>query len=296
MFYRLPEFNYYRPTTLKEALHLLSELEDAKVLAGGTDLLIDLRIRRYRPKNIIDISRLKELKYIIDEGDKVRIGSLTTLQELIESPIIRSKAPLLAEAAYNMSSWQIRNIATIGGNLCNASPAADTAPPLMIYEAKLKLISIDGERAVPITKFFKGPRKTELRSNEILAEIEIPYVKDVGSSFIKLGRRDAFTLSIVAVATAVSVKNGKFSDVRISLNAVAPTPIRAYTAENYLKGKDVTIDEIKKAAELVLKDISPISDVRASAEYRKEMSVLLTIDSIVKSLDRLGIKVEGWEL
>ena len=296
MFYRLPEFNYYRPTTLKEALYLLSELEDVKILAGGTDLLIDLRIRRYRPRNIIDISRLKELKYIIDEGDKVRVGSLITLQELIESPIIKSKAPLLAEAAYNMSSWQIRNIATIGGNLCNASPAADTAPPLMIYEAKLKLISIDGERTIPITKFFKGPRKTELRSNEILAEIEIPYIKGMGSSFVKLGRRDAFTLSVVAIATAVSVKDSKFNDVRISLNAVAPTPVRAYTAENYLKGKDVTIDEIRKAAELVLKDISPISDVRASAEYRKEMSILLTVDSMVKSLNRLGIEVEGWEL
>ena len=296
MFYRLPEFNYYRPTTLKEALYLLSELEDVKILAGGTDLLIDLRIRRYRPRNIIDISRLKELKYIIDEGDKVRVGSLITLQELIESPIIKSKAPLLAEAAYNMSSWQIRNIATIGGNLCNASPAADTAPPLMIYEAKLKLISKKGERLVPITKFFKGPRKTELRSNEILAEIEIPYIKGMGSSFVKLGRRDAFTLSVVAIATAVSVKDSKFNDVRISLNAVAPTPVRAYTAENYLKGKDVTIDEIRKAAELVLKDISPISDVRASAEYRKEMSILLTVDSMVKSLNRLGIEVEGWEL
>ncbi len=293
MFYRLPEFNYYKASTLGEALELVDKLEDFKVIAGGTDLLMDLRIGRYKPRNIIDISEIKELNYIVDEGDYVRIGALTRLQEVMESPIIKAKAPVLAEAIYQMASWQIRNIATIGGNLCNASPAADTAPPLMVLEAKLKLVSRDGERIVPVTEFFLGPRKTVLKKNELLAEIIVPYEKDAGMSMIKLGRRTAFTLSIVAVATLVKVENGKFKDVRVALNSVAPKPVRARSVEEALKGKEVSLEVVEEASKLVVNDISPISDVRASAEYRREMSIILTRDSLLKSLERIGYRIEG---
>ncbi len=293
MFYRLPEFNYYKASTLREALELVDRLEDFKVIAGGTDLVMDLRIGRYKPRNIVDISEIKELDYIVDEGDYVRIGALAKLQNIMESPIVRTKAPVLAEAIYQMASWQIRNVATIGGNLCNASPAADTAPPLMVLEAKLKLVSKDGERIVPVTEFFLGPRKTVLKKNELLAEIIVPYEKDAGSSMIKLGRRSAFTLSIVAVATLVKVENGKFKDVRVALNSVAPKPVRARSVEEALKGKEVSLEAIEEASKLVVNDISPISDVRASAEYRREMSIILTRDSLLKSLERIGYKIEG---
>ncbi len=293
MFYRLPEFNYYKTSTLREALELIDRLDDFKVIAGGTDLVMDLRIGRYKPRNIIDISEVKELNYIVDEGDHIRIGALTRLQEIMESPIVKAKTPVLAEAIHQMASWQIRNIATIGGNLCNASPAADTAPPLMILEAKLKLISRNDERIVPITEFFLGPRKTVLRKNELLAEIIVPYEKDAGTSMIKLGRRTAFTLSIVAVATLVRVENGKFKDVRVALNSVAPKPIRARSVEEALKGKEVSLEVVEEASKLVVNDISPISDVRASAEYRKEMSIILTRDSLLKSLERIGYRIEG---
>ncbi len=293
MFYRLPEFNYYKASTLREALELVDRLEDFKVIAGGTDLVMDLRIGRYKPRNIVDISEIKELDYIVDEGDYVRIGALAKLQNIMESPIVRTKAPVLAEAIYQMASWQIRNVATIGGNLCNASPAADTAPPLMVLEAKLKLVSKDGERIVPVTEFFLGPRKTVLKKNELLAEIIVPYEKDAGSSMIKLGRRSAFTLSIVAVATLVKVENGKFKDVRVALNSVAPKPVRARSVEEALKGKKVSLEAIEEASKFVVNDISPISDVRASAEYRREMSIILTRDSLLKSLERIGYKIEG---
>ncbi len=292
MFYRLPEFNYYKTSTLREALELIDRLDDFKVIAGGTDLVMDLRIGRYKPRNIIDISEVKELNYIVDEGDHIRIGALTRLQEIMESPIVKAKTPVLAEAIHQMASWQIRNIATIGGNLCNASPAADTAPPLMVLEAKLKLISRNDERIVPITEFFLGPRKTVLRKNELLAEIIVPYEKDAGTSMIKLGRRTAFTLSIVAVATLVRVENGKFKDVRVALNSVAPKPIRAKSVENALKDKEVSLEVVEEASKLVVNDISPISDVRASAEYRKEMSIILTRDSLLKSLERIGYRIE----
>jgi len=291
MFYRIPKFNYYRASTLDEALDLVSSLNDFKVLAGGTDLVIDLKVRRYTVKNVVDISRIKELDYIADDGDRVRIGALTKLQSIADSPIIREKVPVLADAIREMASWQIRNIATIGGNLCNASPAADTAPPLYVLNATLRLVSKEGEREVPIAEFFLGPRKTALRSKELLKEIVIPHEPGCGASFLKLGRRNSFTLSVVAVATLVKVVENKFADVRIALNSVAPTPVRARKAEEYLKGKEVSLDNITEAAKLVLHDISPISDVRASAEYRKDMSVVLTRDSLIKSLERIGIKV-----
>ncbi len=295
MFYKLPRFNYYRVTSLDEALKLVNELEDFKVVAGGTDLVMDLKIKRYLPKNIIDISRVKELDYIVDDGDKIRIGALTRLQEIVDSPIIKEKALVLAEAVNQMASWQIRNIATIGGNLCNASPAADTAPPLYVLNAELKLVSVDGERIVPVTKFFHGPRKTELKKNELLAEIIIPVEKDAGASALKLGRRTAFTLSIVAVATLVKVKDNKFADVRVALNSVAPTPVRAPSVEQALMGKEVSLEVVEEASKLVVNDIKPISDVRASADYRREMSVVLTRDSLLKSLERVGVKLGGEE-
>ncbi len=294
MFYSLPQFKYYKPQALDEALKLLNELDEARVIAGGTDLLIDMRIGRYRPKNIIDINDLNELKYIVDDGNWIRIGALTRLQELIDSEIVREKLPILYEAVYHMASWQIRNMATIGGNLCNASPAADTAPPLMVLEAKLRVISIEGERTIDVREFFLGPRKTVLKRNELLKEIMVPVYKDYGYSYMKLGRRNSFTLSIVSVASLLKVEDNVFSDVRIALNSIAPTPIRAFSAEKYLVGRKVTIDSIKAASKLVVKDISPITDIRATAEYRRDMAIVLTYDALKVALKRLGIEfLEG---
>ncbi len=291
MFYRIPEINYFRASTLEEALELLNKLESVKVLAGGSDLLIDLKIRRYEVKNVVDISGIKELNYIEDRGEHVAIGAATKLQDIVESPIIATKAPVLAEAVNEMASWQIRNVATIGGNLCNASPAADTAPPLLVLNARLHLVSLEGEREVPITGFFLGPRKTVLRKGELLKEIVVPYERGAGASFIKLGRRNAFTLSVVAVATLVKVRNGIFDDVRVALNSVAPKPVRAVSVEKFLKSREVSMSAIEEGAKRVLQDISPISDVRASADYRKEMSVVLTKESLLRSLERAGVKL-----
>ncbi len=291
MFYRIPEINYFRASTLEEALELISKLENVKVLAGGSDLLIDLKIRRYEVKNVVDISGIKELSYIEDRGDHVAIGAATKLQDIVESPIIATKAPVLAEAVNEMASWQVRNVATIGGNLCNASPAADTAPPLLVLNARLRLVSLEGEREVPITGFFLGPRKTVLRKGELLKEIMVPYERGAGASFIKLGRRNAFTLSVVAVATLVKVRNGIFDDVRVALNSVAPKPVRAVSVEKFLKSREVSMSAIEEGAKRVLQDISPISDVRASADYRKEISVILTKESLLRSLERAGVKL-----
>ena len=292
MFYKLPEIEYIRVSELDEALRLLSRKEDVKVLAGGTDLVVDMKIGRYRPKTVIDISGIKDLRYIVDEGDKVRIGALTRMQDIVESPVIREKLPVLAEAVSMLGSWQIRNMATVGGNLCNASPAADSAPPLLVHEARIKLASIEGTREIPITEFFVGPRKTAMYKTELLQEVIVPYDADFAKSYsyVKLGRRNAFTLSVVAVATVLKVRDGVFEDVRIALNAVAPTPVRARSVESFLKGREVGSEAIEKASELVLNDISPISDVRASAEYRKHASKILVKDTLLKALEKAGLK------
>jgi len=291
VFYRLPEIEYIRVSELDEALRLLSRKEDAKVLAGGTDLVVDMKIGRYRPKTVIDISGIKSLRYVIDEGDKVRIGALTKMQDIVESPVVREKLPLLAEAVSMLGSWQIRNMATVGGNLCNASPAADSAPPLLAHEAKIKLTSIEGTREIPITEFFTGPRKTVMYKTEILQEVVVPYDADFARSYsyVKVGRRNSFTLSVVAVATVLKVRNRSIEDVRVALNAVAPTPVRARSVESFLKGREAGSEVIEKASELVLSDISPISDVRASAEYRKHLSRVLVKDALLKALERAGL-------
>jgi carbon-monoxide dehydrogenase medium subunit len=292
VFYKLPEIEYVRVSELDEALRLLSRKEDVKVLAGGTDLVVDMKIGRYRPKTVIDISGIKDLRYIVDEGDKVRIGALTRMQDIVESPVIREKLPVLAEAVSMLGSWQIRNMATVGGNLCNASPAADSAPPLLVHEARIKLASIEGTREIPITEFFVGPRKTAMYKTELLQEVIVPYDADFAKSYsyVKLGRRNASTLSVVAVATVLKVRDGVFEDVRIALNAVAPTPVRARSVESFLKGREVGSEAIEKASELVLNDISPISDVRASAEYRKHASKILVKDTLLKALEKAGLK------
>ncbi|MEM0380078.1 MAG: xanthine dehydrogenase family protein subunit M [Desulfurococcaceae archaeon] len=287
MFYKLPEFNYYKPSNLKELLELIDKLDDYKILAGGTDLLIDMRIKRYEPRNIVDINHVKELEYILVKENKLHIGALTRLQTLIDSKIIFEKTPLLHKAVSSMGSWQIRCLASIGGNLCNASPAADTAPPLLVYNAELVLSSRIGERVVSIHEFFKGPRQTVLNKNELLKEIIVPILENYGYSYIKIGRRNSFTLSIVSVATLLKIENNVFKDVRIALNSIAPVPIRAKSVEEYLINREVSDSVIEDASKRVLYDISPITDIRASADYRRRISIIVVQDSIREAVDYL---------
>lgn len=286
----LPEIEYHRPAKLEQALKLLSELkEGCKIIAGGTDLIPAARrggmLSLGHIHHIIDISLIKELNHITKDDDMIRIGATTVLWEIEMSPVVKEYAPILADAASQIGSLQIRNRGTIGGNLCNASPAADTAPPLLVLDAKADVRSIDRQRLVPLSEFFIGPGTTMLAPDEILAEVQIPILKAaVGSCFIKLGRRNAFTLSMISVATLVKVGNGIFDDVKIALGAVAATPIRASKAEERLIGGRVSKQVIDDGAKTVASEVKPISDVRASAEYRKDMSYILTKRAISLSL------------
>lgn len=287
----IPQIEYHRPTELTEALKLLAELKEGyRIIAGGTDLVPAARrggVSLPNHTHIIDISSIKELGYIVKDDGMIRIGAVTRVSEIGVSTVVKEHVPIVADAASQLGSLQVRNLGTIGGNLCNASPAADTAPPLLVLDAKVNVRGIDGQRLVPVTELFTGPGETILAAGEILAEIQIPITEaTAGSCFIKLGRRNAFTLSIVSVATLVKVKDGIFDDVRIALGAVAPTPIRASKAEEYLTGKETSEQVIDEGAKIVAGEVKPISDVRASEEYRRDMSYILTKRAINHSVQR----------
>ncbi len=282
----IPRIEYYKFENLSEALSYLRNNPDSKIIAGGTDLIIQLRSKKINARKLLDISRINELKYIQDGSEYFRIGALVTIEELKKSKVIKDYAQPLWRAVNNFAVWQVRNTATIGGNICNASPAADTVPPLIVLEAKLKLQNIERVREVKIEEFFKGPGETIIERDEILTEIVIPKKNSLWRySFIKLGRRHSHILSIVNVAVGLKMNNTKIEDAIIALGSVAPTPVRAKNVEEYLRERQATSKLIDEASREVVKDIKPISDVRASAEYRVEMSKLLVKKALNECLD-----------
>ena len=283
----IPRFEYIKPGSLIEAFRLLDEHKgEAKPVAGATDLLVKMRDGVERPTYLVDLSFLDELGYIREKDGQIRIGALATLSDLVASSTIREMVPILGETAKKMASWHIRNVATIGGNLCNASPAADMAPPLIVLGSKLELGGLEGERVIPTEEFFRGPGSTVLRDNELLIEIRVPVMPEKsGASFQKLSIRET-ALSTVSAAAWVQSSGGRIEEARIALGAVAPTPIRAKHAESALKGQETSDGAIERASKEVMRDISPITDVRGSKRYREEMSVLLARRALIQALER----------
>ncbi len=283
------EFEYYEPRTLRELVELLDKLgPSAKILAGGTDLLVQIKQRAIEPKYIVNIKKIKELDFIEDRGGYLAIGAAVKLRAIEKNALIAERFTALHEAVKAMAGVQIRNMATIGGNLCNASPAADTAPPLMVFDAELKIVGPGYEKVVPITEFFKGPKKTVLKYNEVLAEIRIPYPKPpTGSAFIKIART-AMDLAKVNVAVALRVDEDDYIRwIRVALGSVAPTPVRAKSVEEALIDKKFSEELIRKASKLVVNDISPITDIRSTAEYRREVSKVIVRDALLIAYKRI---------
>ena len=283
------EFEYLRPATMEDAFKLLSKYRDeAAIFAGGTDLLISMRAGLIKPKYIIDLKAIPELGRIKYGKGQLTVGGVVTVSALTREEIVQKEFDIFVEAAKVFGSPQIRNKATVGGNICRSSPSSDMAPPLLVLDAKLTLASKKGERSIPIKEFFLGPERTSLKSGEFLKEIQIPTPpKHTGTAFLKI-RRTAFDLAIVNVAAAVKVSRNKFEDVRIALGGVAPTPMRAWKAEEQIRGKACTDENIEVAAETASGETSPISDVRSSAEYRKEVSKILVKRALKAALGRIG--------
>lgn len=268
---------YFSPGTIREALSLMRKWKGkAKLIAGGTNVIPDLRAEKIQPQVLINISHLKDLSYIKEVKGRIQIGGLTPIVELASSKMIRKAAPILSEAADQLGNPLVRNKATIAGNLVHASPAADTAVPLLALEATVILAGDGKSRQIPIEKFFHGVNQTVLKADEIIKEIcfQKPNA-NVRMSYIKLGRRGAMAISVVSIAVVLETESGKCKKVRISLGAVAPKPIRAYEVEEMLEGKEITDKLIGACCEHVQTEIRPITDIRASAEYRRQVSSVL---------------------
>jgi len=285
----LNTFEYLKPTSLGEALSVLDELKEKKtqVLAGGTDLIPWLRGRVKDVDYLIDLADtgLDHILFDDDQG-QARIGAMVTFTALCEHPEVRRRLPSVAEAALQVGAVQTRNQATIGGNLCSAVPSLDGAPSLLVLGATLRLQTQGSERLIPIEQFFLGPRRTVLQPGEVLTEIVVPLREDFTASFLRMGRRKALTLSIVNVAAGLAMDGQQVSQARIALGAVAPTPIRAYKAEQLLQGRKLAPELFAEAAAVAATEISPISDLRASADYRRKISVVLVRRALEIALAR----------
>lgn len=283
-------FDYFEPKRLDDAVAALAEHgREAALLAGGTDLLVALKAGVIRPRIVVNAKRIPGLAEMAAEDGDMRLGALTTVRAIETSATIRRRFPALAEAARCLGSVQIRYLATVGGNLCRAAPCSETAPPLMVLGAQVRLIGPGGERVLPLDRFFTGPGRTALAVGEILTEISVPApVPGSGAAYFRHSIRALMDLALVNVAVWVSLgADGRsIADARIVLGSVAPTPIRAPRAEASLHGQALDGATLERAAELAAEESRPITDVRGTDEYRRAMTRLFTRRALDRALAR----------
>lgn len=286
---------YYAPPRMDELLTVMAENPEARILAGGTDLVVEMRESGHTPACIVSINKIPELKGIRQEGETIFVGPMTTFAELAESPVIAKGAFLLAQAALSAGSPQIRNQGTVGGNIVNASPAADTVPALVALEAVLRLSSRNGERELPLEEFLVGIGKTCLEAGEVLTGISFKALPEkTGSAFVKLGRRNALSISRVSVAVIVGYDPDGLicTDCRVAVGSVAPNPFRTKSAEKIWRNCSLTRGNRDACVAAALKEIAVTLGQRASAGYKREVAPAL----IRRAIDEaLGQVFNGWE-
>ncbi len=310
----MKKFDYLRPQTLEEALSLLDQHgKKAKLIAGGTDVIVMIKQKTMMPEVLISLRGIPGLDQIQYNG-ALRIGALVSHRAIEKSEVIRKEFSALADAADVLGSIQIRNVATIGGNICTAAPSADTATPLLVLGAQVKIKSLREERTVPMEEFFTGPGETILRKGEIVTEIIIPKpLPYTGSAYWKLQRRLALDLPILGVSVLVSLDKGTVScadllcrtspissilhamerdeltckEIRIALGVAAPTPIRAPKAENLLRGKKLSDELLEEVANTASMEAQPRDSIRGEAWYRREMIRVLVKRMVMKSIERV---------
>ena len=273
----MSQFKYISPKTKEEALEILQEKKsDACIVAGCSNVLPNIRNKKINPKLLVDIVNIEQLKGIYRKEDKIFLGPLTTINELIYSGIIFKEYNVLTQAAEQFADPLVRNTATIGGNLVTASPAADMAVPLLTLGAVIKIESIRQKREVKLKEFFLGPGKTVLQDDEMIVGIEFEQ-SDINKNgyFVKLGKRKAMAIAIVSLALNLEIKRNKIIQIRIALGSVAPIPIRLTVVEEFLKNKEINNKLVEEAVSKVGEEVNPISDIRASEEYRRYISGIL---------------------
>ncbi len=288
----LPEFDLIVPSTVDEAITILSERQDrVRILAGGTDILVEMKCADRGIKTLIKINRLSELNFITHNCETgLAIGALTTIRTVANSPDIKHSYQLMTDATRDFANIQIMNMGTIGGNVCNASPAGDFLPCLLAMNADVVLRSSAEQRVVKLSEFFTGPRKSQIRAGEIVVAITSPTLSTLHSSAFVRFTRTAEDLAKVSAAVVLSVEDGKFSDIRIALGSVAPTPIRVYEAEHFLMGQEITDAVFSKAAKIVQAGIKPISDFRSTADYRTDIIGVAFKQAMAIALARRNIQ------
>lgn len=266
----ISDYDYYKPMQINKALSLLDKFKKrARILAGGTDLIVKMKDNLEQPQHIIDIKGIDVLNKIEQKNNSIFIGASVCFNKLIDSSLIKKRLPLLWESVRTVGSVGVRNRATLAGNICSAVPSLDSGPALLVYEAKVEVKSIKAKRSIPISKWFLGPKRTVLKNNEIVLGITIPVPKiKYGSCYMKLGRYKGEDLAQAGVGVLI-LKNNTY---RISFCALGPVPVRAYKLESMLKGKLLSDELIINAQDIVPQIISPITDIRATKEYRMHMA------------------------
>ena len=284
----LKPFEYFEPVSVQEAVRISFMYGDkAKIFAGGVDLVPRMRQRKARPECVISLQSIPGLDYVESDGKGLRIGAMTTLRSIELSPAVKKDYPVLYEAIHGMASRQVKDMGTAVGNLCVATPASDVAPPLAVLGAELKIASTGAERTIPVENLFIGVNKTALQAGEIITEILVPKpAAGAGGAFLKLVRTAA-DIAKVNVAVMLTVSGDTCKEAKVALGSVAPTLIRAGKAEEILKGKKLERKVIESAAKAAAEEAKPITDVRSTAEYRKEMTEVLVRRAIEKALERV---------
>lgn len=253
---------------------LLQQIGDpgARIICGGTDLFVKMRSGSINPELLLDISEIDALRTIREQDGRIEIGAAVTESEILASKLVTARLPLLATVLTHLGSLQIRNRGTLGGNLVNASPAADSAIPLLLYNAELILQSDGGERSVPVEEFLRGPGRTALASGEFLSTVSISIPREGFNPFFhKVGRRRALAIAIASLGALLSVKRGVVAEARLAAGSVAPTAIRLHRVEELLAGERITPVLVAQARELAARSVTPIADIRASADYRSRV-------------------------
>ncbi len=285
-------FEYHAPQSLDEAIALLRDRgEGARPIAGGTDIVVQMKEGRTKfayPQTVVSLTRVPELRGIeFGESDGLRLGAATSMAEIAQAPVIRERYLALAEGAGVVGSLQTMNMGTVGGNVCNAAPSADTAPALLTFEAEAVIVGPTGRRSMPIAEFFLGPGITALAPGELLAELRLPAPPpNTGSSYERHTPRKQMDIAVVGVGVVLTLSGDTIQRARVSLGAVSPTPIRAPRAEAALEGQPATDETFARAAEAAAAECSPITDIRASAEFRRHLVKVMTMWQLKRAAGR----------